>query len=372
MVPFHFGQRMIKPTPESQVEFLTKLQRLLAEGSFVSTYKHALLMAIADLSVELGDDSGDALVLSVSDIAEKFITYYWPQTAPFLAPGGSGEILRQNTGDQVAVIRKIEGVRGNVRGSAVYQARADKILWSKLKAGVASDIKKMPLWKLQTVGGLPLDFLYPNVGRGGHIELRPGIAFCFRRFHRLVGDLVRGAWVRAVMKLKANQPILGQVTDISGFMFGTGRADLSGYQTALTFAQDGVCLYCEKALRDSLAVDHFIPWSLYPVDLGHNFVLAHAKCNSAKADRLAAARHLERWCRRNEHHGKAMSEQFTHDGLVHDLPTTQRIAVWAYAQVGLTGGHTWEKGDELVPLAPEWENFLTLAVGGRPAIGARW
>ena len=31
-------------------------------------------------------------------------------------------------------------------------------------------------------------------------------------------------------------------------------------------------------------IDHFIPWPRYPIDLGHNFVLAHAGCSSAKAD----------------------------------------------------------------------------------------
>jgi len=46
------------PTAEAQVTFLTRVQRLLDEGVFVSTYKLALLMALLDLAVERGDDSG--------------------------------------------------------------------------------------------------------------------------------------------------------------------------------------------------------------------------------------------------------------------------------------------------------------------------
>lgn len=53
----------------------------------------------------------------------------------------------------------------------------------------------MPLWKLQTIGRECVDFLYENTGTGRTIELRPGVAFCFRKFHALVADLVRGAWV---------------------------------------------------------------------------------------------------------------------------------------------------------------------------------
>ena len=72
------------PSPEEQVQFLLKVQRLLGEGLFSATYKYALLMALADLSVEVGVDSGSSLKIDAERIAEKFIEYYWRQTLPFL------------------------------------------------------------------------------------------------------------------------------------------------------------------------------------------------------------------------------------------------------------------------------------------------
>jgi hypothetical protein len=42
------------PTPDEQIQFLVKLQRLLDEGLFVASYKFALLLALADLSIEAG------------------------------------------------------------------------------------------------------------------------------------------------------------------------------------------------------------------------------------------------------------------------------------------------------------------------------
>ena len=42
------------PTPTEQIAFLGNIERLLSEGQFVATYKYALLIAIADLAVELG------------------------------------------------------------------------------------------------------------------------------------------------------------------------------------------------------------------------------------------------------------------------------------------------------------------------------
>jgi 5-methylcytosine-specific restriction endonuclease McrA len=50
-------------------------------------------------------------------------------------------------------------------------------------------------------------------------------------------------------------------------------------------------------------VDHFIAWARYPVDLGHNFVLADSRCNSKKRDRLPAYEHLCEWVDRNQTYG---------------------------------------------------------------------
>jgi hypothetical protein len=64
------------PSPDHQILFLSKLQRLFAEGDFTATYKFALLIALADLAVERGRDDGDALLISNNDIARKFIELY--------------------------------------------------------------------------------------------------------------------------------------------------------------------------------------------------------------------------------------------------------------------------------------------------------
>ena len=51
----------MQPAADEQIRFLVNLQRLLDEGLFVASYKFALLLALADLSVEYGDDTGAPL-----------------------------------------------------------------------------------------------------------------------------------------------------------------------------------------------------------------------------------------------------------------------------------------------------------------------
>jgi hypothetical protein len=80
--------------------------------------------------------------------------------------------------------------------------------WITLVREVAGVVRVMPLWKLQTIGQERLDFLYANTGTGQTITLRPGVAYCFRKFPPLIADLVRGAWVRYVRQ--QNLKIVGE------------------------------------------------------------------------------------------------------------------------------------------------------------------
>ena len=342
------------------MQFLVRLQRLLHEGSFVATYKFALLLALADVCVESGDDTGDTMTVATSALAERFIRYYWRQVVPYVTAGAAAHdgVLLQNTATQAAIVIAVQRAH-DAHGGSLTRLRADAPAWASLRSFVATTIEKMPLWKLQRVGSNTLDFLYPNVGAGHAIALRPGIAFCFRRFHELVEDLVCAARTRFVRELPANGKKLGQTTDLGTFLFGSARGDLGVHRDILIEVQAGTCFYCDRPLRDEGQVDHFIPWSRYPVDLGHNFVLAHKGCNSSKGSRLAAVPHLERWCGRNAERGQQLTQAFDARGVTSNVVTSQRITQWAYAQDEVAEARVWlAERDELVALAPTWHGLL--------------
>ena len=334
------------PPPDAafQVSFLQQVQRILAEGSFVATYKFALLHALADLAVLKGEDGGGKLVLSTRDIAERFIELYWRQAVPFPGSGGNASLLRQNAGDRAAVLNRVLEARSAHAGSLARAKASEE--WTEVVARVASTVKDQPLWKLQTVGGGPLDFLYPKTRTRMQITLSPGVGYCLRAFHGLVTQLARAGWVRYVRRHKDNFALLGERADLHEFMFGAERSDLSAHREILTELQGRTCFYCRKAIPKGSAgeVDHFVPWSRYPVDLGHNFVLAHASCNNAKSDRLAAVPHLESWAKRNEKHGLVLAAEFDGRGILYDLSASTRIVSWAYGALDGIGGRVWMAG----------------------------
>jgi 5-methylcytosine-specific restriction endonuclease McrA len=343
------------PSAEAQLLFLQRVQRILDEGSFTASYKYALLLALADLAVEKGDDSGGELPISLDDIAEKFIHYYWRQARPYpLAASGAAEVLWQNNRGQAEIITVV----GKHLHLTMAQLKQDSVAWKRLVGRTRRTIVTMPLSKLQNVGSQTIEFLYPCTT--STIVLNPGVAFCLRRFHTLIYDLVTAAWLRFVRGLSQNQRLLGQATDLSEFLFGTERANLGRLRPILAEIQKETCFYCQKPLDGSGDVDHFVPWSRYPVDLGHNFVLADSPCNNQKRETLAALPHLERWVRRNDDFGKELAEQFDRKRVVHDSATSRGVTDWAYSQAYAASALTWVRGKVFVELPPDWASTVGL------------
>jgi len=345
------------PDPEAQVEFLVKVQRILSEGAFVSTYKFALLVSLADLAVERADEHTEVLSVDSLDIAEKFVDLYWRQVLPWISRDAGGQRrLYQAFGGEAAIVSLIARAHERFQGSFT-NLRRDRSEWLKLLREVGRIIAVMPLWKLQTVGRQKLDFLYPNVGRGHRIQLRGDAIYCFRKFYDLITELAQNAWVRFMRRLALNRPLLGEALDLREFLFGCDRNNLQVVRNALWDLQAGRCFYCERRIQREGAVDHFIPWSRFPLDLGHNYVLADASCNGNKGDRLAFHGHLGRWCDRNAQ--PDLDAVFAKRGVRHDLDLTRHVVVWAYSEAERAQANVWREGrDGLVLLDRGWRLLL--------------
>jgi 5-methylcytosine-specific restriction endonuclease McrA len=341
-------------TPIDEVSFLRKLQRLLEEGDFVATYKFALLQALADLSVENEPEAKGTLAISLEQLAEKFIEYYWRQARPYR----DGIALLQNSGKQAAILNRVAHAHGRYEVS-LGAARRDAKGWQELVASVAATIETMPLWKLQVIAGRTEEFLYRReTFQCGRLVLEPGIAKCFRSFHPFIVNMVRGAWVDHLLRIRTNQGLVGEQGDLSEFLFGSERRPLNDFRAILREHQSGKCFYCDQGVPGAGALDHFVPWIRYPVDLGHNFVFAHPKCNSRKRDYLAHPDHLLRWREQNLDCGDELATKFDRIKLRHEADRSRKIAHWAYEQAELAQARVWIAADEFAGLGGEWRQAL--------------
>jgi hypothetical protein len=350
---------MATPSAEEQLRFLSDLQRILDEGTFVATYKYALILALADYAVMHGNDEGGSLHLTTHDIAESFVKYYWRQAIPFTHAGTGTELqrLKHSTGNQPVVLTRIVELHAAFNGS-LSTAKRDAMLWGALLKSVAATIASMPLWKLQVVGRSVLPIFYVQHDVGNTINLLPAAVYNFRRFYDLIRNLVQGAWTSHIRRINRN--ILGHA-DLADFLFGAERSVQFGLRTLLREVQSDKCFYCNGRVRDNGEIDHFVPWSRYPIDLGHNFVLAHCTCNNNKRDFLASSHHLEKWQRRNHDLGSMLATEFDVRGILHNIAATKKIAFWAYSQAEGSRSNLWHQRDVIQPIEPSWRELF----GGR-------
>lgn len=348
---------MSAPTPAEQVAFLGNIERLLNEGLFTATYKYALLVALADLAVERGTDDDSELELPISAIGEKFVEMYWRQAMPFtgvVADGGGGT-LKQNAGRQAAMITRL--TKAQRAAPTLVAARCSRA-WPRIVNEATSLVTIMPLWRLQRLGKNDCEFLYARGKRRGAILLKPGIAANFRRFHGLVVRMAQSEWLRFVHNRPENSWLLGPTGQLSEFLFGSERRALARLLPGLRDLQHGSCFYCRTPLRQSGEVDHFIPWSRYPRDLGHNFVVAHRGCNAAKRDLLAAERHLERWVERSGTSEGDLADISTDAGFINDWPTSRSVALWSYSHADTVGANVWVAAGDTEALSGRWQALL--------------
>jgi 5-methylcytosine-specific restriction endonuclease McrA len=353
------------PSAEMQLAFLAKLQRLFAEGDYTATYKFALLVALSDLAVELGSDDGAELTLTTRQIAERFVQLYWRHVLPYgtgkphTAPG----VLTQNLGTQAAVLTAIEEFRANSSATTLQQARSGDA-YGQLLTKVAAVVSAQPLTYLQNFGGVTDPFLYERPGRG-IVLLKQNVAYCLRRFHPLVQQLARTHWVNHVKTNRRNHAILGDAGDLEDFLFGTSRQSLAIIGAGLLKLDGPHCFYCGHGMPQS-DVDHFVPFSLYPRDLAHNFVLAHPQCNRSKSDSLAGKRYLEQWLERLMIRSSQLSEIGAVAGVTADDITARRVAAWSYANAYAAQGRAWVKAANYEPIDSDYLRLLAASGSDEP------
>lgn len=330
------------PTAQEQLKFLKNIQLILQSGSFSSTYKFALLISLSRLAIEKGEDSGESLSLEYAEIAEKFIELYWKQAVPYVFNDAGQLILNQNNGKQAAIVNRIIELRHSY--SSLGLLRRDSLVWLKLVKDVARTVKDMPVRYLQNINGQNFEFLYQFAQSKQQLTLLPQVMFCLRQFSEIIEELCQKCWIDYIRKNSTNAPILNKLPNLEQFMFEPSRSQLNAVANVLVELQDCKCFYCNKPMRKgNYAVDHFIPWSMYPSDTGHNFVLADSSCNSKKSNLLASNEFLHKWRERNEEQDLIIVDQISVLGFLTDKERSHKVADWAYGQAIENNYLFWEK-----------------------------
>jgi hypothetical protein len=328
----------LAPTADAQFAFLGKIERLLAEGRFTSTYKFALIIALTNIAVEQGDDSGDALEVDLDDVARQYLALYWNMARPYPRVNA---ILKQNREaakpSKMITLLKDAALEApsSYRRLQAYRVANDSLV-RETRRTLAKDV----LYRLQAIGTNGKDgerFLYdhPDSAAGcaalKHITLKPGVAACLRRLRGVIVAIVQARWA---LWVRESNERLGADRELEAFLFGTDRTAVSNYAARYYDIQSGRCFYSgDKLARPNAGeVDHFIPWARYPFDSPFNLVLASRKVNNALRDTLKPDEWRTRWLARNDEFASVLTAPAPQGfGASHeDAATARAISEWIY------------------------------------------
>ncbi len=292
------------------IEFAEKLLSLLDTGSFTTTYKYALLLAMFDAALEGTDADGAApTVLHGRALGRRVFELYWRQARPYSSDG----ILRQSAQNDIVTkihtMRTRLGISDDTPLEVARLQHPDAI--ASLEADAVTTVIRFPIPLLQRfgAGGTWVEdrFIYEigwddSVTKGrirrsdfdDRLHLRPGAGDALTAIAGLARPVVQREWIRHVARRNAEHV---DELGVESFMFGAQRIALDRVRGSLLELQDGRCFYCERD-RGPWEVDHFLPWSRWPDDRLDNLVVADRRCNNDKRSALAATDHLARWWER--------------------------------------------------------------------------
>ena len=328
------------PSAEFQLDFLAKVERILSQGQFTTTYKFALLVALTNIAVEQGDDSADALEVDLDDVARQYLELYWNMARPYPR---IREVLRQSTNANrpAAILTLLEpevrSARGSYQRLRAYRASRDGLL-----AATRRTLAKDVLYRLQTIGKTAESradrFLYDHpptaaeCARLSRITLKPGVAACLRRLRGVITAMVEARWARWIREKNEK---LAADSGLERFLFGAERTNVAAYAERFYELQNGRCLYSGAKLDGPKAgeVDHFIPWARYPFDSPFNLALASKKVNNQCRDELKSPDWRNAWRARNETHFGVLTapEPSGFGAAAEDAETAKAICEWVYA-----------------------------------------
>ncbi|MCK6523504.1 HNH endonuclease [Myxococcota bacterium] len=400
--------------------FLERMLLLLSQGSFTTTYKYALLLALIDLNVEGAGRGGPVSSVTTRQLAERVIVLYWPHTRPYarrraalrrlmasrpLTPHlrragrpkalqDAGRALLQSTTShkrgrsQAEIVSKIADLRAAVRRidpradrRPHLAQRADPKGFERLVREVEWVLAEKPIPRLQVVGRLHEPFLYRldwtiEQSKGRLIE--PGLPKLTERALRDGSlsnalTLLPGVHERLVSLSAVLRPLIHRhwsdmvarlnalpERHLESFLFGASRASLAPVREPLWSLQGGRCFYCARrvALSDA-EVDHVLPWSRLAEDGLENLVVACADCNSAKSDLLPGREAVLPWLGRPAA-GLTRTSEATGWPLARDRVRSTCAVVYRQLSPGVP---VWRGGGDVGRLTEDEQREILTALG---------
>lgn len=286
-----FGE--LKDQDVSEDRYWTLFNYVFSDSSKKrNTYKFGLIKSILD-NLFNGTDTVAGFYISYYDLFAKFTENYWNLIVKY--------DLRQMRKDARSEFSRIEIIlKAAVQNNIILENLEFESIDSKQKEliikNVATECKRC------VVGALYEDFdgtLYSFVLADQGLYLSYNAYEFMLKYKIEIENLNYYAWAKFLEKINTDEALVRVIDKLE--LSTPRRNNLTVYREILRREfQECNCFYCGKPLRNTIHVDHLIPWSFIKDDKIWNFVLACPSCNTRKNNRVPSREYIIRLKNRNK------------------------------------------------------------------------
>ena len=288
---YNLSEAIFDSHPLSDDEMWSAFAYLFSSKSVNDTsYKFGFLKSILDNLYNVDDN----FVLTFDQLFSTFTEVYWNLVLKH-------HILQKNPGKlnrRSMLERMLYDVKEKYQ---IEDGIPFESITFEMKNYVCHNVKQN--CKQNVVGALYADLkglFYSFSKKGEWIQFNPQMYEFVCKHKVAIEKLNYYEWAVFMEKVNEDAMVDHLLTKIDESTFHE-RKSLTFYRDILFQEFENKCFYCgKKVTRESVEVDHFIPWSFIKDDKLWNFVLACPECNGKKSNKLASGIYLEKIVERNQ------------------------------------------------------------------------
>ena len=270
--------------------FLYDFVDIIKNCSYDNTYKMAWAKSLIELSIMKDyDEQDDEVVITLEEIAECFIKYYYNHTVFFNLIQGSNydkppifiSLAKSLITHYNDLVNKNQPVRFE---RAIKRLQSDSIYQKVLKQSVR--ILKLDVsYRFLNLRGTSLNHIYSYNKGDDALTIKTKNLIVLKNHAYMLLDVINYRWSLILETFNSSPRIAKKVKIIDETSIQ--RKSLNKYYKYIALDNPKkLCFVCDKPIEDGLEIDHVIPWSyMYSDDLW-NLVFVHKQCNLTKTDNI--------------------------------------------------------------------------------------
>lgn len=290
--------------------FLDSWLKILRNCNYDNTYKMAWAKAITEISLEsdyAGCNDNEEIEITLKQIAQKVIKYYWNQTIYFYLIQGSNplkppKILSITKGlievyqEAIHLFQPIrfERAQNDIESNLSLKEQYDAAIKDIIKV-LKSDVS----YRFLNLEGIKIEGIYNYKQNDNSLYISVENLKILKQNVQMLFETINYRWALILETFNSTPRICKKVKIIDDNQIR--RKPLMRFMKYLDMDNpDHICFVCGKRIEADLSIDHVIPWSyLYSDDLW-NLVYAHKGCNSTKSNIVPDEEIIKRLQQRNK------------------------------------------------------------------------